>query len=308
MPGFPAVLPHSFPLIGLLLFSGIATGAETTEQDQFEERTLSRAVEKAVRVAKSDRVAWIKELESEFPNRIGNPLKDEEYLVWFDLVAEKGGMEWRKENSPSAGFKELFDRVVQRMELGPVPSIRREEFQKYAKRALVPGNPPSGKDVPDPNEDADKVFRTLDRNGDGILELEEMTTKLREVRKEADTDMNGRIDKDEYRMYFYRRVSTAVDAALAKQNEQNKNNSDTKTATRPSKPSNGLPGWFTDLDPDNEGQITLAQWRKAGKSIDLFMAMDLNGDGLLTKDEYLRYIQMKEKEEEPVKAPAKPKK
>ena len=53
---------------------------------------------------------------------------------------------------------------------------------------------------------------------------------------------------------------------------------------------NGLPQWFVDLDTDRDGQIALHEWRKAGLPIEEFMAMDLNGDGLLPPDEYLRFL------------------
>ena len=55
----------------------------------------------------------------------------------------------------------------------------------------------------------------------------------------------------------------------------------------------GLPGWFTALDADKDEQISLFEWRQGGKPITEFQEMDLNGDGLITKDEYLRWAKMK---------------
>jgi hypothetical protein len=49
-----------------------------------------------------------------------------------------------------------------------------------------------------------------------------------------------------------------------------------------------LPGWFTELDTDKDAQIGLYEWRTAGKSIEDFLAKDLNGDGFLTVDEVLK--------------------
>jgi Ca2+-binding EF-hand superfamily protein len=295
--------PHRlgfFSFVGCVLAFGAANGraadGNANEIDQFEERTLAKAVEKAVRATKSDRVQWMKELESEFPNKVGNPLKEEEYAVWFELLADKSG-EWKRENSPNAAIKELFDKVIQRIELGPVPSIKREEFAKYAKKALIPGNPPAAGSAPDPNEDADKVFRVLDRDGDGILAVEELTTKLRDDYKKFDTDGNGRIDKDEYRAYFNRRVTVAVEAATAKPADQKKGDPDTKTLVKPGKAAGALPDWFTELDTKKDGQITLAAWRKSGRPVAQFLEMDLDGDGLLTKEEYQHYLQMQEMEE-----------
>lgn len=50
-----------------------------------------------------------------------------------------------------------------------------------------------------------------------------------------------------------------------------------------------LPSWFEDYDTDKDGQVGLYEWRKAGKPMADFTAMDLNGDGFVTADEYLRF-------------------
>ena len=56
-----------------------------------------------------------------------------------------------------------------------------------------------------------------------------------------------------------------------------------------------LPDWFAEPDTDMDGQIALHEWHKGGRSIVQFTEMDLDGDGLLTKVEYFKYIQMKTK-------------
>ena len=55
-----------------------------------------------------------------------------------------------------------------------------------------------------------------------------------------------------------------------------------------------MPDWFTALDLDTDGQIALHEWRKASRTIESFMEMDLDHDGLLTRDEYLRFVRMTE--------------
>ena len=52
--------------------------------------------------------------------------------------------------------------------------------------------------------------------------------------------------------------------------------------------------WFEEDDVDKDGQIALWEWRKAGKSISEFNDMDLNGDGLITADELVRWKQRNE--------------
>jgi hypothetical protein len=293
-----AAVGSLFPFtLGGLLFAAVTTtgrSAADNELDQFEERAFQRSSERAFKVARSDRVMWLKELENTFPNRVVNATTEEEYATWFALVAGKGE-EWRKDGSANAQIGELFERVVQRLELGPVPSIKRDEFMKYAKRVLMPNNPPAaGNQAPDPHEDADKMFRILDRDGDGTLGKEELTTRLRDDRIATDADGNGRIDKDEYRSYFQRRVTAGVEVIAAKVAAEKGRGPDGKPAGLPGKGLGGLPEWFTTLDTDQDNQVALSEWRKAGRAINLFMEMDLDGDGLLTKDEYMRYAKKNE--------------
>ena len=51
----------------------------------------------------------------------------------------------------------------------------------------------------------------------------------------------------------------------------------------------GLPDWFATYDTDGDGMVGLYEWRRNGKKIAEFVAMDLNGDGFLTADEYVRF-------------------
>jgi hypothetical protein len=54
-------------------------------------------------------------------------------------------------------------------------------------------------------------------------------------------------------------------------------------------PSN-MPAWFTQLDTDRDGQVGLYEWRHSGKAVSEFQLMDRNGDGLLTAEEVLYYL------------------
>jgi Ca2+-binding EF-hand superfamily protein len=277
-------------LPGLLLVGApAARGAEGADLDQFEEKCVGRAAERAVRVTRSDRGLWLKELEAAFPGKVVNALTEDEYATWYDLLASKNE-EWKRDAAGPA-LADLFDKVVHRLELGPVPSIKRDEFKKYARKVLREGNPSEGER--DANEDADKAFRALDRNGDGELDRAELTPGLKDEKVKADADGNGRISRDEYRGYFRQRVSARADALLAKSGDAARG-PDGKPGSKPAAPGAGLPDWFTALDLDKDGQVSLFEWRKAGRPTDAFTAMDLNDDGLLTKDEYLRYVRLKE--------------
>ena len=64
-------------------------------------------------------------------------------------------------------------------------------------------------------------------------------------------------------------------------------------AMRYGKLPQGLPGWYNELDTDTDGQISLYEWRKGSKEMKEFKEMDLNGDCLVTADEYLRFARQK---------------
>ena len=190
-----------------------ALAADPLEAEQFEEKCVLRAAERAARANKTDRAKWMHELEAAFPGKVANALTEDECATWFDLLAGKTG-EWRRDESPSPELAALFDRVVARLELGPVPALTREEFKKFAKRVLREGNPPS--EAPNPNEDADRAFRVLDRDASGELEAEECTAALKADKLRSDADANGRITKEEYRAYFTRTVAAKAEALAAK--------------------------------------------------------------------------------------------
>jgi hypothetical protein len=50
-----------------------------------------------------------------------------------------------------------------------------------------------------------------------------------------------------------------------------------------------LPAWFSQADADRDAQVGLYEWKQAGRNVDEFLKMDLNGDGFVTVEEVLRY-------------------
>jgi hypothetical protein len=69
-------------------------------------------------------------------------------------------------------------------------------------------------------------------------------------------------------------------------------------AVRYGKLPEGLPLWWNDYDTNKDGQIGLHEWRLQNEPTAKFYEMDLDGDGLLTPDEYLRYAAMQEQKKE----------
>lgn len=264
------------------------TKVELPEMDQQEEKAVQRAVERATKAAETDRGRWLQEMARAFPGRAGGG-REPDFDQWFGLLAA-GGREWRRADAPTKGLAELFDRVTQVLELGPVPSVRRDEFRQYAKQALLPKGRPEKPE--EPFADADRAFRVLDQDGTGVLEPAEQTEQLRTA-KDADRDGNGRISRVEYRAYFQTRVTTALDLLRAAEAARAAAAAGLpRPPVRVGKRPAALPGWFEQLDADADGQVGLYEWRQAALPTDRFKEMDLDGDGLLTAAEYLRYVKL----------------
>jgi hypothetical protein len=280
-------------IVALLVAAGQPVRAAESEQDQFEEKCIARLAEQTVKLGKGDRAVWLKELEAAYPGKVKAPATADKWAALFDLLAGKDE-EWRRADAPSAPVKALFDKVVQKLDLGPVPSVTRAEFHKYARHTLARDR---GDGPADAAAEADKVFRVLDRNRDGELDREELTTALRDERALADADGNGRISKAEYRAFFQRRVEARVkvlSAADPDAREPARKAGGKPDGGKPdAKPGTGLPDWWATLAKENAKQITLYEWRQGGRPSKEFQEMDLNGDGILTADEYLRWARQK---------------
>lgn len=271
----------------LLCFCGLVGWIQGagSEQDQYEEQTLQRYAERWHKQRSSPRLRWYRELQALFPGKVIQPQKEEDFQQWFELLAE-GAEQWQRPQNPS--LAELFDQVRQRLELGPVPSLRQEEFLRYARRVLwreSGGN----EELPMAESEADKVFRVLDQDGDGLLEVAEMTTTLRLQRSRVDLDGNGRVDRSEYRRYFIQRATLAADALAANKPQP------ASSSQRPAAIQNALPAWFHELDRDQDGQIALHEWVKSGRPLEQFQQLDADGDYLLTAAEYFRLVRQQDK-------------
>lgn len=257
---------------------------EAWEQDQYEEKIIARAAERAGKAADSEPVRWKRELDKAYPGRVGPGFTEDDVAKWYDVLAGEG-KEWRRDAAPNRQVAELFDRATARLELGPVPSIRRDEFARLAHR-LAREVPPAPK-AAERSPEADRLFRVLDRDGSGELEAGEWSDRLRADARRADADGNRRVTLDEYRDYFDFRVAEAAEAQAKAADVQAKA---AATAAR----KGGLPAWFDQLDADHDGQVGLYEWRTAGRVVAEFREMDLDGDGLLTPDEYHRYTRQAE--------------
>lgn len=252
-----------------------------------EDKAVYKTLEKASKGFETERDKWLKELNKAFPGQVSPGQTRHDFEQWYDLLAGTG--EWQRQKAASKPLAELFDRVANRLQLGDVSAIGREEFLDYARRYLQPGGSPPWKD---PLDEVRKVFQQLDRDSSGWLEAAEWPERLRAKARDFDEDRDGRISFDEYRAYFEGRVlrlwETGTEDPLPPATPAPATAS--PGPIRYGKLPDGLPSWFVDLDTDRDGQISLYEWKSAGYSLADFQVMDLNGDGLLPPEEYLRYL------------------
>jgi Ca2+-binding EF-hand superfamily protein len=219
-----------------------------------------------------------------------------DYVVISDFrMGRDEALQWAKDNGINNGqmtreqFANYFSQVIA------------TKFQGIGKGGKggkgKGGNQNIGGAGVDPDEFAVIRFKQLDLNGDGFLNEDEMSPKLRAVWKQYDKNGDGLIDVEEYKAYMRdiresRNTKNAGSAAVPIEDVIEFDLDKRPTVFRAGKLPEGLPDWFAKYDTDGDGQVGLYEWRKGGKPIAEFQLMDRNGDGLLTAEEVLWYYKL----------------
>lgn len=206
----------------------------------------------------------------------------------------------------------MFDRFAERMGVTN-GQITREQFVTYMSQRRGQGGGRGGAGPAAPGGGngqaggepqwvawAQRMFQQLDQNGDGLLNNDEMPEELRSEREKWDTNGDGFIDFNEFKAYFQARVqqrmaeSGVADAAspgdglVVVVTPANPEEEKRPVVYRAGKLPKSLPAWFAQLDADQDGQISLYEWRASGRPLEEFERIDRNGDGFLTPEEVLR--------------------
>jgi hypothetical protein len=138
------------------------------------------------------------------------------------------------------------------------------------------------------------LFQRFDRNGDGVLNHDEMSDDLRAERNAWDRDENGFIDPMEFTDYFRARMDylreerggssgAPRDGPLWPQQDESR-----PVVYRAGRLPQGMPPWFAQYDRDADAQVGLYEWKSSGRPIAEFEGMDRNDDGFITIAEVLR--------------------
>ena len=184
---------------------------------------LTRSPSAGLRGLWGERAQLVRELEAAYPgklpkidpDKVAQGKAESEPEAWFELVSGGNSDVWRKSDASAAGLGQLYERCVQHLQLGPVPSIKKEEFLRFTRMMIANTASPTPVDPNVPNlgfdAEADKAFRILDQNSDGELTGSEISAGLK-ADKQADSSGDGRISKEEYRDYFKRRIEQNLSA------------------------------------------------------------------------------------------------
>lgn len=173
-------------------------------------------------------------------------------------------------------------------------------------------------------------FQQMDLNKDGFITMDEASDRMKATFPQIDKNGDGRIDLGEYTAYANERMAGGMgggrggppniggdpnaqqfqfnpqqpggfpgapqfDASGGRGGRQNREEDDTTRVAvhRFGKLPKELPSWFEKLDTDKDGMVGLYEWRRGGEGpTSKFVEMDLNGDGYLTADEWIRYTKM----------------
>jgi hypothetical protein len=213
----------------------------------------------------------------------------------------------RKADLPDPMMQMIFDRMAERMGITD-GQITRQQFQGMTQQFMAmrsgggPGGPPGGFGGGSPDEWSDRRFRERDRNGDGLLNYDEMSDTLKAEREKWDANRDGFIDLNEYKTYSQARSQQWQQERAANQDPRSgapdwgqfpvipEEEEKKPTVYRAGKLPKDIPQWFKDLDTDNDAQIGLYEWKNSGRSFDEFNRIDRNGDGFATIDETMRYV------------------
>jgi hypothetical protein len=244
--------------------------------------------------------AILKEIEEAYkaPQEVDKDVLDELRKQYRDPTPERERKIIREIRRLYATTPELEEAILREMRAAyQQPTAVQEErvFAAIRRGGQLPlGTVPASVQT----EQAAKLFRRLDVNGNGVLDADEMPEGLRGQLAQWDADRDKTISFEEYTPYYQASLKFIADGVAAGEIPLRLPKAaaapDPALVEKPraavAKPAPSLPDWFAQCDLDGDGQVGLHEWRKKGGSIKDFVAMDLNGDGFLTAKELLTYL------------------
>ncbi|MCA9136898.1 MAG: hypothetical protein KDB00_09065 [Planctomycetales bacterium] len=159
-------------------------------------------------------------------------------------------------------------------------------------------------DVAVSEEDRKQARETIgryDRDRDGVLKQSELSSRLSGNPMDFDRNKDGRLTEGELAVRYARRRESAE--ASREDDRRRRDRGDNRTAevvppdvyggrksyriNGEKKPPEGLPGFFTDKDANQDGQVEMAEFASKWDdgAVEEFFKSDLNRDGVITAEE-----------------------
>ena len=164
-----------------------------------------------------------------------------------------------------------------------------------------------------PVTDADKReaaerMRRYDRNRDGYLTKDELSSRFSGNPMDFDRNRDGKLSQSELAVRYARRRE-GEEAARSDRGNDRRRNDDRERNEEPPDVYNGrksyridiardlpegLPGFFSEKDENEDGQVTMAEFADTWNQelIAEFFGSDLNADGIITPEEAIRAVEL----------------
>ena len=160
--------------------------------------------------------------------------------------------------------------------------------------------------TPADQRESEERMRRYDRNRDGFLTKDELSSRFAGNPMDFDRNRDGKLSVSELAVRYARRREGEEEAKRSKSTESRSRGREKKVeapdvfdgrksyrATAGRSLPEGLPGEFTDKDGNGDGQVTMAEFAKEWNDdvVAEFFDSDFNGDGVITADEALKKVE-----------------
>ncbi len=160
--------------------------------------------------------------------------------------------------------------------------------------------------TPADQRESEERMRRYDRNRDGFLTKDELSSRFAGNPMDFDRNRDGKLSVSELAVRYARRREGEEEAKRSKSTASRSRGREKKVeapdvfdgrksyrATAGRSLPEGLPGEFTDKDGNGDGQVTMAEFAKEWNDdvVAEFFDSDFNGDGVITADEALKKVE-----------------